>query len=634
MKKMRLYGLWWLCLSLVTPLWANESPPQQQQPSPPAFALPPLDQGKVMMPWDELKHLLEQLETLKQSQRETAKKPVIQEPPALYSLTEALLTGTVQEHSARFEASLSIQVLTTDWVIVPIFPVEVGVESLTLHPDPASTEFPTAFTKDKQGYALLTKGPQRLTLKAVIQVPITETELTYHLTFAPPKAVVNQVQLHIPEKGVQLLQTPQYSQIETADSGTTLKIVPQDTLKLAWRIEKDSSLSRKSSATLHTLISVNPAELLMSAHLELEHVTDLDSLALRLPTGVEIINLTSPDIERWSSQKDDQKDSTGQLIKIAGPAHSPLKLDLSYRLKLATALGTVSVPMPTVEGVETLEGFAGVEVLGNLEATTPDTTTTALAIPPKNLPKEMWQRASSPLLYGWAFHQAGFSPQLTIRGFQEIQTVIANADWVESVTLRTLEGRSMTRVSYAIRNNDRQFLTVSLPKDSHIWQAFLDDKPVKPAQKDSGEILIPMKKSAAQGDDLQSFRLELGFVTDVSKLSLKGDLLNQLPAIDIPISYLRWSIYLPEYYEYSHFEGPLKRVNELAPAPKTAKSLIEIPLQGQVFHFEKHLVVSEMPYVRGKYGQFLGDDILLSVPMGDQPLSEPELRQQVIPNRR
>jgi hypothetical protein len=209
---------------------------------------------------------------------------------------------------------------------------------------------------------------------------------------------------------------------------------------------------------------------------------------------------------------------------------------------------------------------------------------------------------------------------------------VANVDLVECVTHRTLAGKSMSRVRYFIRNNDRQFLMLTLPANSRIWQAFLDGEPVKPAQKATGEVLIPMKKSTTQGEDLQSFTIEIGYVTEVNKLSLKGDLLSELPGIDIPMSHLQWTLFLPEDYEYTNFEGPLKHVAEFSAASvdiSAVKPHIDIPMQGKQFLFENFLMIDEVPYVRGKYGQYLGDDIYLAV----QPQNMQTL-QQVTPMSR
>jgi hypothetical protein len=402
-----------------------------------------------------------------------------------------------------------------------------------------------------------------------------------------------------------VVQTEEVTTVETVLS-------ERDELKLRWQIDQDSGVSRKSLATYQALASVNKSDLTVVNTIVLKYITSLTPVTFRLPQTVEILNVSSLDIEQWTTEKQE----SFQVIKLTGSTDSrtPVKIDISYRWRLPALPAEVTIPTLEVTGIDNVEGFLGVEVLENLEVTATEVKEGVL-IPAKNLPKPLWQKASNPLLYGYQFYLPTFAPTLNIRSYQEIQTVVANVDWVDGMTHRTLEGKSITRMTYFIRNNDRQFLTLTLPDNSRIWQTFVDGTPVKPAQKDTGEILIPMKKSAAVqgGEDLHSFSIEVGYTTEVSKLSLKGDILNQLPAIDIPISYLRWSLYLPEYYEYSGFEGPLKRVANFSQPALSFKPQLDIPTQGQLFLFEKHLVVDEKPFMRGKYGQFLGDDIFLSL---------------------
>lgn len=403
----------------------------------------------------------------------------------------------------------------------------------------------------------------------------------------------------------------------------------RDPFQLQWKVKKESGLTRKSSALFHTLASIDKSDMRLSTTLVLKHISALETITFSLPLAVEIINVTSSAMTQWSAQKLAEE----QEIKIAGQvgATTQIKIHFTYRLRFETLPLETRVPILKIRGVDHLEGFLGVEVLGNLEVNQ-QAVKNGISIPAKNLPKVLWQEAASPLLYGYQFYTHRFQSAVNIRRYQEIQTVIANVDRVDCVTHRTLEGKSMTRIVYFIRNNDRQFLSLTLPKNSTIWQTFLDGQPVKPAQKESGEILIPMKKSTSQGEELQSFSIEMGYISEVNKLSLKGDILNQLPAIDIPISYLKWQLYLPEYYEYSQFEGPLKQVTQFSiPNQRNPiKAQIEIPTQGQRFLFEKHLIVSEKPYVRGKYGQFLGDDIFF---FHHSTHHEAQQKQQVILNR-
>lgn len=614
-------------------------------------SLPNIDTGKVVLPWEELKKLLEEIDSLKQKKNQADKQPSKESPPVEYSITEANFLGEVKGGSVKFEGKFSVQVLKEGWVTIPFFSNEVGIETIRIelsktnkpeeqNNDPPKELHLAHFVRDAQGYSFLAKGPKMFSIQVSFYVPIQMDELTYTISFLPPRSVTNHLTLKIPEKGVNLLKVNANSQFIQEPQLTTVETVlsERDTLNLSWKIEKESGIHRKSLATLHALASVDKSEILVLSTLTLEHLTTLEQISLRLPLEAEILNLKSLNVEQWATEKQ----GGTQVIKVTGQAdlHTPLKMDISYRLRLSHLPIEIMIPSLMVTGVDNFEGALGIEALGNLEIS-PQNVQHGISIPAKNLPKPLWQKASNPLLYGYQFYENTFSLTLGIKSYQEIQTIVANVDMMDGVTHRTLEGKSMTRVLYAIRNNDRQFLTLTLPDRSHLWQAFLDGTPVKPAQKDTKEILIPMKKSFSEGEELQSFSIEIGYVTEVDKLSLKGDILNQLPMIDIPMSYLRWSLFLPEYYEYSRFEGPLKQVLQFSNTTETlTKPQIDIPTQGQHFLFEKHLVVDEKPYVRGKYGQFLGNDIFLSLHPMDTSSSEASssggednYKLQVIPNR-
>jgi hypothetical protein len=588
-------------------------------------SLSSLKSGQVLLSWEELKTLLDEIEGLKKNiehlKAEQAKKDKAPKEslPVEYTLTHSHLTGEVKGRSVHFKGEFAVQVLKAGWIKIPFFENDVGIESVSVTvQETVGQENPQTvgqFVRTVQGYDLLVKGPQSFAIEVKFRVPIEVNELTYTLSFQPPRAVINQISLQIPEKGVNVIQKTAHTQLTQVNELTTIETVlsERESLKLSWKVEKDSSLNRKSRAVLHSLASVDKSEITVFSTLVLKHIASLKKIAFRFPLNVEIINVSSLEIEQWSIEKLEDV----QLITLVGETdpRSAINIDLSYRLRLAALPTEIAIPTVEVIGTDSFEGIMGVEALGNLEVDAKPLKTGVL-MPAKNLPKSLWEKAANPLLYGYQFYGTSFRPVLSIKGYEDIQTVVANVDLVDCVTHRTLEGKSITRIQYFIRNNDRQFLTLRLPKNSRLWQAFLNGKPVKPAQKDSGEILIPMKKSSSQGGELESFALEMGYISEVNKLSLKGDILNQLPAIDIPISYLRWTLYLPEYYDYSRFEGLLKQVKDFskgATLPHLNQPQIDIPTQGRRFLFEKYLIVDGQPYIRGKYGQFLGDDIFLSL---------------------
>ena len=623
-------------------------------------SLPGFETGKVQLSWSELKGLLEELDELKEARdmdEEEQRRVREEKPPADFSIVEAEYRGKVIGEIARFDSDYKIRVFKEGWVLIPFFSNDVGLEeveikadkpSFTVQPDVSGPESLTVedgneaqFVRDRKGYSLLARGPASISVNVVFNLPIKNENLVDTVKFFPPRSVINRIELTIREKGVRLINTAPAGRVVQKDDEAVFMtaLSERDTLEVSWRVEKDEGIVRKKQAVCHSLASMDKSAVSVLSKITLKHVDSLKSLEFRLPMNVEIVNVTSPDIDRWQVEHRE----AAQVIKIDGKSdrHQFLEISFTYLLRINSLPAELKIPVIGVYDVDMLEGFLGVEVLGNLDVSTGEIKK-GVIIPAKNLPAQIWDDASSPLLYGYEFHLNDFSPSLAVKSYHEIQTVVANVDLVDCVTHRTLAGKSVTRVRYFIRNNDRQFLTLTLPEKSRIWQAFLDGKPVKPAQNDAGKILIPMIKSVSQGDELRSFLIEIGYITDVEKLSLKGDIINELPLTDIPVNYLRWSLYLPEYYGYSKFEGPLKRVEQFSAdtqdIPKS-NPMINIPLKGARFLFEKYLIVDELPYIKGKYGQYLGMDNFLSISprrwgdstYGGQKTKDSE-RQQVVPN--
>lgn len=580
-------------------------------------ALPKIESGKVGLSWSDLKVLLDELESLKRFKQQEESKKEKDTPPAEYSITQARFDGTTEEGAAKFKAEFRVEVLKNGWVSIPFFSNDTAIESseITDKNNREAANPIAQFARDPEGYRLIAKGPASLTIRSVFGIPIRMENLTYTLSFLPPRSVINRLTLRIPQKNANLVQTVPFGNIEQKEEATTFRTIlsERDTLKLAWKIEKDSGISRKRSAQVNLMTSVEKSALTVVGNVTLRHLTSPDQVAFHIPASVEILNVTSPDIDRWFVEPAD----TMQIVKVSGQINrnAPLELMLSYRMRLPALPAQVGIPVIELQGVDDIEGFLGIEVLENLKIT-PGDVKNGMIINPKNLPKSLLQRASNPILHGYEFHVPEFSLPLDIGSYQEIRTIVANVDMADCITHRTLEGKSITRSIYLIRNSDRQYLTLTLPPNSRLWQAFLDSVAVKPARNETGEILIPMKKSAAQGEDIRSFSIEIGYITEVSKLSLKGEISNELAGLDIPITYLRWSLYLPEYYEYTAFEGPLKQVGQFSNPGQTVvlpKAQLEIPTQGKTFLFEKYLMVDEKPYMRGRYGQNLGSDIFLSI---------------------
>jgi len=152
-----------------------------------------------------------------------------------------------------------------------------------------------------------------------------------------------------------------------------------------------------------------------------------------------------------------------------------------------------------------------------------------------------------------------FEIAIDVTRHEEIPVLIAAVDVADYVSLYTEEGKVLTKATYQVRNNVKQYLRFNLPEGSTLWSAFVSGQPVKPARDKNGSILIPLQKSQRQGESLTQFPVEVVYLDQGSKMKLLGQLKINLPRTDVPVSELRWTAYFPNDYTYFKFGGNVKK---------------------------------------------------------------------------
>jgi hypothetical protein len=126
------------------------------------------------------------------------------------------------------------------------------------------------------------------------------------------------------------------------------------------------------------------------------------------------------------------------------------------------------------------------------------------------------------------------------------------------VTLFTEDGKIVNRLIYQVRNNAKQFLVINVPNDADVWSVFVDGKPVESSINNDGKLLVPLIRSRVTGEQLDTFPVELIYCTVKGKFSWFDNRESSLPAADLMISQLFWSVYLPNDYNYHRFTSTLE----------------------------------------------------------------------------
>jgi len=134
---------------------------------------------------------------------------------------------------------------------------------------------------------------------------------------------------------------------------------------------------------------------------------------------------------------------------------------------------------------------------------------------------------------------------------------MANIEEARYQVLMSTDGKELVQARYAIRNNQRNFVKVTLPSGATVWSVTLAGKPVRPGQSPDGSLLLPLEKSRG-GDDAPAFAVEILYMTKAVAWSEKGREKVSLPALDLPISRTGMLLYYPPLFHLTAEPGTFR----------------------------------------------------------------------------
>src|ERR1035438_1679219 len=107
---------------------------------------------------------------------------------------------------------------------------------------------------------------------------------------------------------------------------------------------------------------------------------------------------------------------------------------------------------------------------------------------------------------------------------------MANIEEARYPGLMSDAGKELVQARYAVRNNQRNFVKVTLPAGAVVWSVSLAGRPVRPGQSPDGSLLLPLEKSRS-GDDAPAFAVEILYLAKATAWNDKGQATVTLPAL-------------------------------------------------------------------------------------------------------
>jgi hypothetical protein len=136
--------------------------------------------------------------------------------------------------------------------------------------------------------------------------------------------------------------------------------------------------------------------------------------------------------------------------------------------------------------------------------------------------------------------------------------LMANVAEARYNVLITNEGKLLVEARYAVRNNQRNFLKITLPPGATLWSASLAGNPVRPGQSPDGSVLLPLEKSHA-GEESPEFAVEIVYISRGTTWNDRGQFKLALPRLDLPISRTGLLVYHPPLFKVTPEPGSFRQ---------------------------------------------------------------------------
>ena len=513
-------------------------------------------EGWVVLPVEEYRAL-----------REKALPPAapLATPPVDATLTRVDYDLRVDGGTVVGRALLTIDLLREGWTRVQI-PAGLMVHDARLDGQPVS------LVEGPPPHVLLSRlGRSVLTLDFVI--PLTSAAGTESFTLPASPAPIARAAFALPKSGVDLSLTGGVI-TERAESATESRWTafgrPNQSLALSWKRKVDdrrAELPVRLRGRVTQLVGLGEDACQISAAVRVEVLQGLArDITLSLPEGLVINQVNGSTVADWGA-------SRGLLrVELLEPTDAEISIVVQGEMRTQRD-GTIVIPLVRIPTAEREAGGVAVDVVGagqiaGRQARGLDPTD------PSDLGDMVAARESPSMIAFRLRPLVGHEPRsltVDVVRYTPQAVLIANVEEARYLALASEDGRLLVEARYAVRNNQRSFLKVTLPEGSTVWSAEIAGRPVRPGMADRNAVLLPLDKGRAS-EDAPTFVVQLVYLQRVEAWPAKGRARVDLPALDLPVSRTGFELHHSPRFRVEPLPGSFRREEDPGPSAEALRN--------------------------------------------------------------
>src|ERR1035437_4108527 len=501
--------------------------------------------GWVVIPIDEYRGL-----RAKASPVEHDPEP----PPLDATLTRVDYDLHVAGELAAGRASLTVDVLKDGWVRVPA-PAGLLVREARVEGKQVSL-VPGAQGKGGAHLSALLSHAGRFELLLDVDVPITSFAGGEGISVPCTESWGTRASVLLPRQGVDLRVGGGLLSEKSETSGETKWLAyarGNEALTFTWRKKTEDHhvelpLRLRGSLTQLTSLAEDSTSIYAEATFEIVQGAARE-VRIQLPEKVTINQVLGAMVADWEIKD-------GELaVTFLEPVEHSARFVINGETRLPRD-GIIDIPLLRLRNTERDTGGVAVEILGAGEIK--DQKAQGLEDADATDLGEMMANRQSPALVAFRARsgEAGATRSLSVNvaRYDQQAVLMANIEEARYQVLMSVDGKELVQARYAVRNNQRNFVKVTLPAGATVWSVSLAGKTVRPGQSPDGSLLLPLEKSRG-GDDAPAFAVEILYLVKAAAWNEKGKEKVTLPALDLPISRTGLLLYYPPLFRVSAEPG-------------------------------------------------------------------------------
>jgi hypothetical protein len=502
------------------------------------------------------------------------------EPPPLdATLTRVDYDLHVAGDLAAGRASLTVDVLKDGWVRVPV-PAGLLVREARLDGKQVSL-VPGEKGKGGTHLSAMLSHAGRFELLLDIDVPVSSSAGDESISLPSTESGVTRAAVLLPQQGVDLRIGGGLLSDKSETSGETKWLAyarGNEALTFTWRKKTEDHhielpLRMRGSLTQLTSLAEDSTSVYAEANFEVVQGAARE-VRIQLPEKITVNQVSGAMVADWEMKN-------GELsVTFLEPVEHSARFVINGEARLPKD-GIIDIPLMRLLNTERDTGGVAVEILGAGEIK--DQKTQGLEDADATDLGEMVANRQSPALVAFRARsgEAGKARSLSINvaRYDQQAVLMANIEEARYQVLMSADGKELVQARYAIRNNQRNFVKVTLPAGATVWSVTLAGRPVRPGQSPDGSLLLPLEKSRGS-DDAPAFAVEILYLTKASAWQEKGQEKVTLPALDLPISRTGLLLYYPPLFKVSAEPGTFRAQEYVNPTSAALEPPVNEPRGG------------------------------------------------------